>query len=223
MKPETSSCRRALRRMCLRRNFRRKPEASVWGDCQAVAALQSAHAGLHLRNSRRRWLAWMIPFFLARGGGRAQTLDRRARWGIFIQGIGFAILWMNSYWNRTPSILRTLPAVCFLILGGVLSWTGAITLGRQWRFDAGLNADHELVRSGAYRFVRHPIYASMLCMLLGTGLLVAPALVLLVSLVLFFIGVEIRIRIEDALLASRFGEDFREYQRRVPAYLPFIR
>jgi protein-S-isoprenylcysteine O-methyltransferase Ste14 len=169
------------------------------------------------------WLAWMIPFFLARRGGRAQTVDRRARWGIFIQGIGFAILWMNSYWNRTPSILRTLPAVCLLILGGVLSWTSAMTLGRQWRFDAGLNADHELVRSGAYRFVRHPIYASMLCMLLGTGLLVAPALVLLVSLVLFFIGVEIRIRIEDALLASRFGEDFREYQRRVPAYLPFIR
>jgi len=44
-----------------------------------------------------------------------------------------------------------------------------------------------------------------------------------VSVVLFFIGVEIRIRIEDALLASRFGETFRDYQRRVPAYLPFIR
>ena len=96
------------------------------------------------------------------------------------------------------------------MLGGVLSWTSARTLGRQWRFDAGLNADHQLVQSGAYRFVRHPIYASMLCMLLGTGLLVTPArLVADFSSCSFLLGVEIRIRIEDALLASRFGEEFR--------------
>jgi len=169
------------------------------------------------------WIVWMTPFFLTRRGERAQTLDRRARWGIFIQAIGFAILWMNQYWARNPSVVRIIPAVCFLILADLLSWTSARTLGRQWRFDAGLNADHELVQSGAYRFIRHPIYASMLCMLLGTGLLITPAPLLLVSVVLVVIGLEIRIRIEDALLASRFGEEFRAYQRRVPAYLPFIR
>ena len=165
----------------------------------------------------------MTPFFLARRGGRAQTLDRRARWGIVIQAIGFAIVGMNRYWTRSPSMVRVIPAVCFLMLAGVLSWTSARTLGRQWRFDAGLNADHQLVQSGAYRFVRHPIYASMLCMLLGTGLLVTPASLLPISVVLFLIGAEIRIRIEDALLASRFGGEFQDYQRRVPAYLPFIR
>jgi protein-S-isoprenylcysteine O-methyltransferase Ste14 len=169
------------------------------------------------------WIVWMIPFFLARGGGRAQTLDRRARWGIFLQGIGFAILWMNQYWTRSPSMVRIIPAVCFLILADVLSWTSARTLGRQWRFDAGLNTDHELVQAGAYRFVRHPIYASMLCMLLGTGLLITPARLLIISVVFCLIGVEIRVRIEDALLASRFGENFLEYQRRVPAYLPLVR
>jgi protein-S-isoprenylcysteine O-methyltransferase Ste14 len=169
------------------------------------------------------WIVWMTPFFLARHGGAAQTLDRRARWGIGIQAIGFAIVWMNHDWTRSPSIARIVPAICFLILGGVLSWTSARTLGRQWRFDAGLNADHQLVQAGAYRFIRHPIYASMLCMLLGTGLLITPVRLLLLALVFFCIGVEIRIRIEDALLASRFGEEFRTYQRRVPAYLPFIR
>jgi protein-S-isoprenylcysteine O-methyltransferase Ste14 len=169
------------------------------------------------------WCVWMTPFFLARSAGPAQTLDRRARWGIGIQAIGFAIVWMNHDWTRSPSGARIVPAICFLALGAVLSWTSARTLGRQWRFDAGLNADHQLVRAGAYRFVRHPIYASMLCMLLGTGLFITPARLLLLALVFFCIGVEIRIRIEDALLASRFGDDFRAYQRRVPAYLPFIR
>ena len=45
-------------------------------------------------------------------------------------------------------------------------WTG-----RQWRFDAGLNTDHRLVTDGAYSVVRHPIYTSMLCLLVGAGLL----------------------------------------------------
>ena len=44
--------------------------------------------------------------------------------------------------------------------------TGVGALGRQWRIDAGLNSDHELVQSGPYRIVRHPIYTSMLCLLL---------------------------------------------------------
>ena len=169
------------------------------------------------------WFAWMIPFVLARGGGRAQTLDRRARWGIVFQAVGFAFIWMNDYWHRQPTGVRVVLAIGFLALGAVLSWTSARTLGRQWRFDAGLNADHQLVRSGAYRFVRHPIYASMLCMLLGTACLIARLPVLGIALVFFFIGLEIRVRIEDALLASRFGDEFREYQRQVPAYLPFVR
>jgi protein-S-isoprenylcysteine O-methyltransferase Ste14 len=169
------------------------------------------------------WIVWMIPFFLTRRGGTAQTLDRRARWGIFIQGIGFAILWMNNYFARSPSRGRIAASVACLALGGVLSWTSARTLGRQWRFDAGLNADHELVQSGAYRVVRHPIYASMLCMLLGTGLLIAPLPRLVIALMFFLVGLEIRVRIEDALLMSRFGDEFRDYQRRVAAYLPFVR
>ena len=107
------------------------------------------------------------------------------------------------------------------MLSSVLSWTSARTLGRQWRFDAGLNADHQPVQTGAYRVVRHPIYTSMLCLLLGTGFLVTPMLVLLLAASLFVIGTEIRVRIEDALLASRFGDRFREYQRKVPAYVPF--
>jgi protein-S-isoprenylcysteine O-methyltransferase Ste14 len=41
--------------------------------------------------------------------------------------------------------------------------------------------------------------------------------------ILFIAGTEIRVRIEDNLLASRFGEHFREYQQRVSAYVPLVR
>jgi protein-S-isoprenylcysteine O-methyltransferase Ste14 len=99
----------------------------------------------------------------------------------------------------------------------------ARALGRQWRIDAGLNKDHELIRSGPYRLVRHPIYTSMLWFLFGIGFLITPPLLLLLSLVVFMIGTEIRVRIEDALLASQFGEQFQEYKRSIPAYIPFLK
>ena len=96
-------------------------------------------------------------------------------------------------------------------------------LGRQWRIDAGLNADHELVRSGPYRLMRHPIYASMFAMLLGTGFLVTRLPILAGAVVVFAIGTEIRVRVEDSLLASRFGSEFRNYQQSVAAYIPMVR
>jgi protein-S-isoprenylcysteine O-methyltransferase Ste14 len=45
----------------------------------------------------------------------------------------------------------------------------------------------------------------------------------LISLALFIAGTEIRVHTEDGLLASRFGDRFLEYKKRVPAYLPFVR
>jgi len=114
-------------------------------------------------------------------------------------------------------------AALFFVLASVWSWTGVRALGRHLRFDAALSQDHQLVRSGAYRWLRHPIYTSMFCLLLGTGFLFTPVPLLIAVIVVFAAGTEIRVRIEDALLATRFGEQFRDYQRTVSAYIPFIR
>jgi len=169
------------------------------------------------------WAVWAAPFFrLKQVSGRAEKLDRRARWGILLEALAFALVWQRRFWRESPGAWRIGLSMVFLLLACILSWTAVRALGRQWRIDAGLNADHELVCSGPYRVVRHPIYTSLLCILLGTGLMVAPLLRLALVLPLFIAGTEIRVRIEDRLLASRFGEDFRLYQRSVPAYIPFL-
>ena len=168
------------------------------------------------------WFAWGVPFFRIKRGPSAERIDSRARWGILLEGIGFALIWPQRLWIASPSPWRVALGAASLATGALLSWTSARALGRQWRFDAGLNADHELVQSGAYRIVRHPIYTSMLCMLVGTGLLLARLVLLALAIVLFLVGTEIRVRIEDRLLASRFGAEFDDYRRRVHAYLPFV-
>ena len=173
------------------------------------------------------WLAWMARFvfqsFKGKTGSPAK-LDRRARWGMLFIAIAYALVWQGPFWTRSPGPWRIAVSLLLFVVASVLSWTSTRALGRHWRFDAGLNADHELVRSGPYCVVRHPIYTSMFCMLLGTGLLLAtPLLLLLPSIFLFIIGTEIRVRIEDGLLASRFGDQFRDYQRRVAAYIPYLK
>jgi protein-S-isoprenylcysteine O-methyltransferase Ste14 len=170
------------------------------------------------------WLIWMTPFFLAKGAKEpAKEVDRRARWGILVVAIAYWLLWQGKFWLRPVPGWRVALSILFLALAGVLSWTGTRALGRQWRIDAGLSCDHELVRVGPYQLVRHPIYTSMLCTLLGTGFMITPLALFLISTLVFIAGTEIRVRIEERLLASRFGEQFVEYQRSVPAYIPFLK
>jgi protein-S-isoprenylcysteine O-methyltransferase Ste14 len=125
--------------------------------------------------------------------------------------------------DSPASLPRVIASMICGPLGAILSWTAVTHLGKQFRVHAGLYVDHELVRTGPYAVVRHPIYASLLAMLLCTLLLLTPWPWALASLALFLAGTEVRVHTEDGLLESRFGEAFREYRRRVPAYVPFVR
>lgn len=159
---------------------------------------------------------WCLPFILVRSKPRGSvTQDRRARWGIALKCVAYSLLWQGRFWERTPALWQTLLAAALFAMACALSWSAAFALGRQLRLDAALSADHELIRSGPYRLVRHPIYTSMFGVLLGTGVLIAPWYLLAPAIVLFLIGAAIRIRVEDALLESRFGEQFRTYKRSV--------
>jgi len=173
------------------------------------------------------WVAWMARFILTsirRKTLRPAKLDRRARWGMVFIAVAYPLVWQGNFWTRSPGPGRIVASALLFLIASILAWTSTRALGRHWRLDAGLNADHELVQSGPYRAVRHPIYTSMFCMLLGTGLVLAtPLPLLLPSLLMLVIGTEIRVRIEEKLLAAQFGEQFLDYRRRVPAYIPFLK
>ena len=78
------------------------------------------------------------------------------------------------------------------------------------------------MRSGPYALVRNPIYTSMLLVLCAVALVITGWKLFLVSLVVFVVGTEIRVRTEEKLLASHFGEEFQKYKKSVPAYVPFL-
>jgi len=63
----------------------------------------------------------------------------------------------------------------------------------------------------------------MLCLLLGTGFMITSTILFIPAILIFLAGTEIRVRVEDNLLAAHFGDQFRRYQQTVSAYIPFVR
>jgi protein-S-isoprenylcysteine O-methyltransferase Ste14 len=167
-------------------------------------------------------VVWFTPFIPAhQKTGHAQVVNRRSRWGVLLQFAAFTLLWQGHFWERHLPAWRTLLSIALFTVAAVLSWTSSHALQGQLRVDAALGAEHKLVRSGPYGLVRHPIYTSMLVVICAIAVLIAPWRLFLASLVLFVVGTEIRVRTEETLLASRFGDAFLEYKRAVPAYMPF--
>lgn len=94
-----------------------------------------------------------------------------------------------------------------LYLGG--NWSGAVTV----------KVGHELVRTGPYRFVRHPIYTGLITALLGTGLLRAQVRSL-IAIVLIYVGFKMKSKIEERTMIETFGTAYQEYRQSTGAIIP---
>ena len=168
-------------------------------------------------------IVWFYPFVPAHGGtSAASVVNSRSRWGVLLQFLAFSLLWQGHFWTRPLPAWRAVLSIILFVLAAVLSWTSSRALAGQLRVDAALGAAHRLVRSGPYALVRNPIYTSMLLVLCATAVIITGWKLSVTALLVFVIGTEIRVRIEERLLASRFGEEFEAYKRNVPAYLPFL-
>ncbi len=87
------------------------------------------------------------------------------------------------------------------------------------------DADRDtLVTGGAYSWLRNPIYLAFLAMLVATGLLVSGGVRLILPVLLYVAGSELRIASEEGELAKKFAEDYALYRRRTRwRYLPGLR
>ncbi len=97
------------------------------------------------------------------------------------------------------------------------------TLGRNWAVVARVTDEHELVQTGPYAWVRNPIYAGMLGMLIATALVISQWWGGLLAIVIFHVGTMVRVKSEERLLEQQFGNKFDEYRKQVPAYIPGVR
>jgi len=94
-------------------------------------------------------------------------------------------------------------------------------LGRFWSLHVEIRENHQIVRTGPFRWVRHPTYFSMILELLSVGLILNALYSLLIIPVVFLPVLAWRVRIEEAALVEKFGDAYRDYQRTTPALIPY--
>jgi protein-S-isoprenylcysteine O-methyltransferase Ste14 len=121
-------------------------------------------------------------------------------------------------WMLALGSLSYFPGLSFAL------W-GRLTLGKNYfvstSFGAQLFTGHQLVTSGPFAIVRHPMYTGLILAALGSLLIYPTWTTLLFACFALFITV--RARREETALAAEFGEEWQAYCQRVPSFLPWLR
>lgn len=123
-----------------------------------------------------------------------------------------------------------LPGREFLNIAGVVIFSFGLVfrayaiwrLGRFFTVNVAIAADHQLVDSGPYRFIRHPSYTGSLFAFFGMVLTLGNWLSLLVAMLPIFAVFVYRMNVEERALTAGLGDSYRAYIARTKRLLPFI-
>ena len=106
-------------------------------------------------------------------------------------------------------------------LGGLLAIWSRYLLGQNWSGTVQLKQGHELIDSGPYHLIRHPIYSGFLLLFLGNAVMVGDWRGLL-AVVIVFVSFWRKSTLEEKWLTQYFGEVYRAYRQRTKALVPAI-
>ncbi|HTS37162.1 MAG TPA: methyltransferase [Candidatus Solibacter sp.] len=180
------------------------------------------------------WVFFAAIFIFRKGPPKAPDAkrDRRATVGIFLQMVGYFLVFFQpphqpflppvAALSGVVGIIFSVLTIALAAFSGWLISSAVRTLGKQWAMRARLVEDHKLITEGPYAYIRNPIYTGMLGMLIATGLAAEHWIALPIAIVIFWIGLVIRVRVEEKLLRDAFGQEFEDYANRVSAVIPGI-
>ncbi len=139
---------------------------------------------------------------------------------LYAVGVFRQLDWLMR-WQQTGNLVLHFVGLSLGVVGLLLLFWTHWTLGKHWTPALQLRAEHSLVTTGPYRWVRHPMYTSLIVFFAGVALLSGHLLVQIpaVVFVLFFVT---RIPSEELMLQHRFGDEYVTYAQRSSALVPFV-
>lgn len=185
---------------------------------------------------------WVI--FVAYWAVSSIGVKKNIKGNSWLQGMRFrlTVILILLFFDRTiPSLghfLRSLVAGHFLQFSntsnGILGSIGAtltvigiafaiwarVHLGRNWGMPMSVKENPDLITTGPYTYVRHPIYTGMLAAMLGSAF--ANSLVWFVIFAIFLVYVLYSIQQEETLMTKTFPKEYPAYKKRTKALIPFI-
>ena len=178
------------------------------------------------------WWGWGLYWMLAAMGNKAtrrhESLASRLA-HLLPLALGAALIaWPQPRWSALawrlwpPSPPAYWIGVALVIAGLALAIWARVHLGTNWSGTVTIKQGHELIRSGPYAYVRHPIYTGLIAALLGTTVAsgTVHAAIGLAIIVLSFVR---KLHTEEDFMRETFPGEYQRYSAEVPALIPFAR
>ncbi|MEP7003704.1 MAG: isoprenylcysteine carboxylmethyltransferase family protein [Chloroflexota bacterium] len=174
--------------------------------------------------------ASMLAYLIAAGRirGRALATGRQsvsrarglARWLPFLIFVPYVVMGARQGPELdVPTVLRW-GGLALVVAGPAFSYWSAHTLGRHFDLDVEVHGDHEIIDTGPYRIVRHPIYLGIAIHFIGACLATGNLLLILGTVLVTFPALYLRASAEEQLLRATLGPAYDAYARRVPMLVP---
>ena len=170
---------------------------------------------------------WLLAAFATKQSVYRESGAQRLRYVIPVLLGGFLLA--KGHRLSDPLNHRVIPHVDALAWIGVALCVAGLafciwarfTLGRNWSGVVTLKGGHELITSGPYALVRHPIYTGLLSMFVAT-VIVLGHVAGIIGMPFVFASLWIKLRYEEKLMLQQFPEQYAAYQKRVKRIIPFI-
>jgi protein-S-isoprenylcysteine O-methyltransferase Ste14 len=185
--------------------------------------------GLAVAATAWAWLAAEI-LLQVRQRWRSERTER-SEWRSLLVFVVLAVVGVNV----AGPLHRALPALSYHLGTGlgvlllVVGWAGIalrlsaiITLGRFFRGTVHIQHDHTVVRSGPYRWVRHPAYSGLLLAVAALAVFLGNVMSWLVCLGCFLLATLYRIRVEERVLTEALGKAYTDYAAQTRRLVPGV-
>lgn len=176
------------------------------------------------------WIIFLAVWLISSFSAKRIAREERGR------GIGRRLLTLATAWilladgndprlgvlakRFVPRVLSIAWLGAWITVAGVLFAIWArVHIGRYWSATVALKDEHQLIRSGPYARIRHPIYTGIIVAIAGSALAVGTYAALL-ALAVFALSLWLKGRKEEKLLAGEFGAAFEEHCRHTGFFLP---
>lgn len=199
---------------------------SHWHAFQAVRAQMNFPVGMWL--SVGLWMLFSVYWSIAaKDSAATKTSESGTSRQLHLIVVNVALLLLVL---PVPGLTRRfLPASYLLVAAGLTIQAAFILLavwarrhlGGNWSGEVRIAAEHKLVRSGPYRFVRHPIYTAVLGMYCGTAL-VSGEIHAPIALAIVILAYWRKIHLEERALREAFGAEHEAYQQESWAWIPGV-
>jgi protein-S-isoprenylcysteine O-methyltransferase Ste14 len=161
-------------------------------------------------------LVWLAGAMRGKRTTRRETIPERV---LHVGGSMLASILLFTAREHTRSLIRESIGLVLCSAGIALAIWARVILGTNWSGMITLKEDHELIRRGPYRFVRHPIYSGLLLGILGTAIYLGRPQCF-AAFVIAFLTWWMKSRIEERFMLDHFGDQYRRFQREVSALIP---